>query len=328
MNKGGNFLQQILKGIIAIVCLIILGIVAYLMMTPEDTASQAQTRQVTDATGQVLTIPVHPQRVVFLNVSNLDLYYAAGGRDTIAGKPTSDSMSPELADAMKDVPAVGIIHSPNMETILSLKPDLVIGVNVPFHNQIRQTLEQNGIPLYINSLDSLEDTGKTLRFFGELTGKEEEADARADEIQKRCDAVVEAASHETSPRSLIVFSSPESNNMATSYSFSGDLLKRLHGTNIANLDSSLQGPYVPLSMEYVIKNDPQAIFIISMGQSADELQRFRQSMNDSDAWSQVTAVREGRVYELPARLFTVNPGSHIADAMEYMSQCLYQGGTL
>ena len=51
-------------------------------------------------------------------------------------------------------------------------------------------------------------------------------------------------------------------------------------------------------------------------------------MNDSDAWSQVTAVREGRVYELPARLFTVNPGSHIADAMEYMSQCLYQGGTL
>lgn len=192
MNKGGNFLQQILKGIIAIVCLIILGIVAYLMMTPEDTASQAQTRQVTDATGQVLTIPVHPQRVVFLNVSNLDLYYAAGGRDTIAGKPTSDSMSPELADAMKDVPAVGIIHSPNMETILSLKPDLVIGVNVPFHNQIRQTLEQNGIPLYINSLDSLEDTGKTLRFFGELTGKEEEADARADEIQKRCDAVVEA----------------------------------------------------------------------------------------------------------------------------------------
>lgn len=328
MNKGGNFLQHILKGIIAIVCLIILGIVAYLMMTPQDTARQAQTRQVTDATGQELTIPVHPQRVVFLNVSNLDLYYAAGGRDTIAGKPTSDSMSPELADAMKDVPAVGIIHSPNMETILSLKPNLVIGVNVPFHNQIRQTLEQNGIPLYINSLDSLEDTEKTLRFFGELTGKEGEANARADEIKKRCDAVVEAASHETSPRSLIVFSSPESNNMATSYSFSGDLLKRLHGTNIADLDSSLQGPYVPLSMEYVIKNDPQIIFIISMGQSADELKRFRQSMSDSDAWSQVTAVREGRVYELPARLFTVNPGSHIADAMEYMSQCLYQGGTL
>lgn len=116
--------------------------------------------------------------------------------------------------------------------------------------------------------------------------------------------------------------------MATSYSFSGDLLKRLHGTNIADLDSSLQGPYVPLSMEYVIKNDPQIIFIISMGQRTDELKRFRQSMSDSDAWSQVTAVREGRVYELPARLFTVNPGSHIADAMEYMSQCLYQGGTL
>ena len=104
-------MQHILKGIIAIICLIILGIVDYLMMTPQDTARQAQTRQVTDATVQELPIPVHPQRVVFLNVSNLDLYYAAGGRDTIAGKPTSDSMSPELADAMAGHRAGGLPHA-------------------------------------------------------------------------------------------------------------------------------------------------------------------------------------------------------------------------
>lgn len=150
--------------------LIVLGIVivaavAWLMTAGADRTEATATRQVVDATGTSVEIPLHPRRVVFLNVSNLDLYDAAGGRDTVVGKPTSDSMSPELAAAMADIPAVGIIHRPNMETILSLHPDLVVGINVPFHNQIRQTLAQNGIPLYINSLDSLEDSLKTLKIF-------------------------------------------------------------------------------------------------------------------------------------------------------------------
>ena len=51
-------------------------------------------------------------------------------------------------------------------------------------------------------------------------------------------------------------------------------------------------------------------------------------MADSDSWSQVRAVRQGKVYALPTALFTVNPGSRIADAMEYMADRLYGGGTL
>ena len=154
-----------------------------------------------------------------MNVSNLDLYDAAGGRDTVVGKPTSDSMSPELAAAMADIPAVGIIHRPNMETILSLHPDLVVGINVPFHNQIRQTLAQNGIPLYINSLDSLEDSLKTLKFFWRIDRSRTRSCRTRCGYQTAADAVVAKAAGKESSRALILFSSPDSNNMATAASF-------------------------------------------------------------------------------------------------------------
>lgn len=320
-------MRKVLLSSLIVFGIVIAATVVWFMMADADGAPSTATRQVVDATGESVTIPVHPQRVVFLNVSNLDLYDAAGGRDAIVGKPTSDSMAPELAEALAAVPSVGIIHRPNLETILSLHPDLVVGINVPFHNQIRQTLAQNGIPLYINSLDSLEDSLRTLEFFGELTGHEQEAAQKAADIKNRTDAVMANAGGKESPRALILFSSPDSNNMATAASFSGDMLKRLHGINIAD-EAGSHEPFVPLSMEYVLRQDPQVIFIISMGQRPDEAERFRSSMADSDSWSQVQAVRQGKVYTLPTALFTVNPGSRIADAMEYMADRLYGGGTL
>ena len=320
-------MRKLVTAVMLAVVLCLFGGIAYMMLRGDAGSADIAVRQVTDSTGQTMEIPVHPKRVVFLNVSNMDMYAAAGGKDAIVGKPTSKSVSPELAKLTAQVPEIGIIHSPNVEKILSLQPDLVIGVNVPFHNQLRETLAQNHIPLYINSLDTYEDTLKTLQFFGELTGDEKTAQAAIDRISQQCEQAAAMTEGKQGPKTLILFSNPSSNNMAGSATFSGDLLKRLHGVNIADLDSSLQGPYIPLSLEYVVKQDPEVIFIISMGNTPDMMARFQEQMQSNEAWNQTAAVRQGRVYELPMDLFTVNPGSRVGDAMAYMADCLYgQGG--
>ena len=180
--------------------LCLFGGIVYMMMQGGTSTSTAAMRQVTDSTGETMEIPEHPQRVVFLNASNMDMYVAAGGASQVVGRPTSQSLSPELAKAVADVPEIGIIHSPNIEKILSLKPDLVIGVNVPFHNQLRETMKQNHIPLYINSLDNYEDTLKTMKFFGELTGNTAKAQEETDRIVKQCRDAVAMTEGKTGPR--------------------------------------------------------------------------------------------------------------------------------
>lgn len=285
------------------------------------TVSESATRQVTDSTGETIEIPVHPKRVVFLNASNLEMYYAAGGK--AVGKPTSSSIEGELAEKTADVPEVGTIHSPNMETILNLQPDLVIGVDVPFHVGIRDSLKTAGIPLYINSLNSLEDVLRTMDFFGELTGEEKIAQEKRKEIEANCAAVTEKAKAQTPPKSLIIFGAPGSFNMSTSKSFAGSLLTHLGGGNIAD-KAGMDAAFAPLSMEFVAKENPEVIFFISMSKDPAIADSFKAEMAKSTIWKDVNAVKNGRIYYLAGALFTVNPGTRIDEALKILYHDLYE----
>lgn len=282
----------------------------------------ASTKTLKDSTGTEVKIPLHPKRVVILNPSNVDLYIAAGGKSTLVGKPTTQSFSKETAEAVKDVQSVGMIHQPSAETITSLHPDLVIGVNVPYHVQLRDVLTASGVPLFINSLDSYEDVLHTLTFYGELTGDKKTADASIDKVKSAYDAAISRSQGKEGPESLIVFHTPQGSQMATAKSFAGDILRRLGGKNMADGKPG-NDAYTALSQEYVAEKDPQKIFIISMGNSPEQLKEFRDSMATDDAWSGLSAVKSGQVYVLPGDLFTINPGMRIGDAMAFMADCLY-----
>ncbi|SUP37170.1 ABC transporter substrate-binding protein [Veillonella criceti] len=304
--------------VLAIVCVV--GLAVWLTVGTSS-ASREATRQVVDAMGTNVTIPVHPKRVVILNTANLDMYYAAGGQ--AVGKPKSSYYSKELLALTKEVPSVGTIHSPNVEAIIGLNPDLVIGLNVPFNTNLRGMLAQADIPLYINNLNTYEDVVGELRFFGELTGQSAVADATAKATKANYNTLVEGAKTKVGPRTLIIFGAPGSFSMATSNSFSGNILKLLGGHNIADLDTRVEGDFVPLSMEYVIKTDPEVIFFISMTPKSDSVDAFKREMLLSTAWAEVSAVKSQRIYYLSGGLFAANPGTRISEALTIMYDDLY-----
>lgn len=312
-----------LKKITAILalCLILLGSFLWWRGAQGQEALAQTTRTVTDAMGRTVTLPKYPQRVVVLNASNLDLFSAAGGAPLVVGKPTSTALSAQVKKETAAAEEVGVIHSPNLETILSLKPDLVIGVNVPFHNALIPMLEEAGIAILIQPLDTYEQVLDTLRFYGALTGKEMAAAEAAKTIEAKYQKVIADSYGRAQPKSLIVWGAPNSFSMATSASFAGDMLKRLGGQNIAD-DAELPGKesgFVPLSMEYIAKIDPEVIFLITHSLSGEMADQFQQD----PVWKDIRAVKNGRVYLLPSTLFAVNPGTRIGEALEVMAKDLY-----
>jgi ABC-type Fe3+-hydroxamate transport system, periplasmic component len=278
-------------------------------------------RTVIDSAGREIVIPEHPKRVVILNASNLELYYAAGGQ--AIAKPVSSAFDVKLQKKIADIPEIGFIHSPNLEKIVSLQPDLVIGTNVPFHNALKDALQKAGIPLYINSISSYEDVLKTITFYGELTNTKDRAIEKRRKIETEYAAVINQVKGKKIPKSLIVFGSPDSYSMATKKSFSGDLVNRLGGGNIADLNNNFGDSYVPLSMEYITQKDPEVIFIITMGNSQKVMENFKTNMKENPIWNDVSAVKNDRIYQLPADLFTVNPGTQVAKAMLLLAEYLY-----
>ena len=162
----------------------------------------------------------------------------------------------------------------------------------------------------------------TLDFYGKLTGHEEDARVQAAVIQEKLDAVKTRAEGRTPPKNLLVFGSPDSFNMGTSKCFTGGLIDMLGGGNIADRAEG-DGGYIPLSMEFVARENPAVIFIIVHGPAETLEPKMRRDLQESEAWADVDAVKNGRVYVLPYELFAVNPGVRAADALQTLANIMY-----
>ncbi len=287
--------------------------------------SNAQ-QKVVDSLKREVMIPKHPQRVVILNASNLELFCAAGGAEFIVGKPTSQALSKKIQLDTKDAAEVGVIHSPDVEKILELKPDLVVGINVPFHHSLIPILEAANIPLYVRALDTYEDVIETLDFYGKLMNKEQKAQEQIDFVQAKYKQALSLAEGKQTPKNLIIWGSTESFNMATGQSFVGDLVNRLGGNNIADHMEGETGSFVPLSMEYIAKENPEVIFLVTHSSDEKVNQKFQNELAKHPAWQGIQAVKNGRVYTLPYELFAVNPGTQVAEAMRILAEKLYPEG--
>lgn len=184
---------------------------------------------------------------------------------------------------------------PNLEKIVALKPDLVIGAK-GFHDQTAQKLKELGINTLLTNVDnwkSLEELTKTLA---------QSIKANPEPLLKQYKTFLEQK-QVTSPSTLVLASrqpilSPNKN------SWCGDMLTQF---NVKNLAADLQGEspmkgYISLSAEKIFQANPEALFIVETGDNI--LQQFQ----SQPFWSKLKAVENKRVYVFDY-YGLVNPGS-------------------
>ncbi|MBW4614345.1 MAG: ABC transporter substrate-binding protein [Desmonostoc vinosum HA7617-LM4] len=214
----------------------------------------------------------------------------------------------------QDIPRVSEGQSPpNLEKIVSLKPDLVIGAE-GFSNVPIQKLKQLGISTFltqVNTWQSLEELTKTLA---------QKIDADPQPLLNRYksffpDQLIQ------SPSTLVLVSrqpilAPNKNSWA------GDLLNKFGTKNLAAelQGSSPVGGYVTLSSEKVLEANPEVIILVNPPQSNSEIELL-DSLKKEPFWQQLQAVKNNRVYIFDY-FGLVNPGS--IDAIEKACQQLKQ----
>ena len=111
-----------MKKYILLVFVVIIALAGYFLLARGQHKLAANAAvSVTDSTGAKVHIPAEPKRIVFLNASNLEIFTSIGGK--AVGRPTSTSYPDDIKESIKDIPEVGMIHAPNLEKIMSLKPE-------------------------------------------------------------------------------------------------------------------------------------------------------------------------------------------------------------
>ncbi len=134
-----------------------------------------------DAETQVIFTPV--QRIVCTSTTHLPLLDYLGATQTLVGFPTTDYISSEKMRARVDagqVVDVGVDKGMDLEKLIALKPDVVMGYSMSSDLGQLKKIKELGIPIVTNA-EYLEKhplgRAEWIRFMALLMGKEEVADS-------------------------------------------------------------------------------------------------------------------------------------------------------
>ena len=284
----------------------------------ENTNAGSAYTTVTDDNGRTVTFDKKPERIVVTSASFLDPLYAVGG--SVVGRPDSKSKIP---DAAKEVTSIGRVYQIDAEKIIALTPDLVI-LNKGMNEKLVETLAANNIKTLVIDMKSYDDVKREIGTFAALTGEK----AKGEELVRKMDADIEAVRTsipQEKKRVAIIHSTGQGLSVQLDGSIAGNIANILGWENTAAgmpaLDKNPDA--APYSMETLVAQTPDIIFVTSMGEEAEIRASMEAMFAESPAWQSVGAIRDGRVYYLPQELFLFSPGIEYPKAVQYMARLVY-----
>lgn len=273
--------------------------------TPANTQSQPQA---SNNTSQSATFSA--KRVVTLSSLATDILYQLDPSKLVG---ITGSTLFKNDPRLQNLPRVSEGQTPpNLEKIVALKPDLVIGA-AGFSNQVTQRLEELGIRTLltqVNSWKSLEDLTKQISQLINANPQpllDRYQSFLPDKVNQKISTLVLV--------SVQPILSPNKNSWA------GDLLEKFPAENLA---AQLQGKspiagYVTLSAEKIIEVNPEVILVVSSpGNSPTSV---LESFKKEPFWQKLQATKNNRVYVFDY-YGLINPGS--IDAIEAACRKLRQ----
>jgi iron complex transport system substrate-binding protein len=244
------------------------------------------------------------------------MLFEIGAGNRVVGVSNYDHFPPEV----ENIPRVGGLMDPNVERLLSLRPDLVIVFDTQV--ELKRQIERAGIPIYAYADQNLADITQNMRSLGARVGLKEAAEAAAQRIEQRLAAIGARVAKLPRPKTLLVIGRDRGSlrnvDASGGYGFLHNLLETAGGADVL---ADMQRKWVRMSTEMILTRAPDVIIELHYGASiaSANLDAERRVWN---AVPSVPAVKSGRVYLLVGDEFVV-PGPRIVVAAERFARTLH-----
>jgi len=255
--------------------------------------------------------PRSVSRIVSLVPAVTEMLFAVGAGPRVVGVSSFDRFPPEV----ERLPRVGALLDPDVERILSLRPDLVVVYRS--QTDVLAQLGRAGIPAFVYSHAGLADVTVTMRRLGERIGSSTEAEKLATEIERRIEAVRAASANAVRPKTLVVFGR-DAFALRGIYASGGvgfvhDMVTAAGGDNVF---ADAKREAIQATTELIIARAPEMILELR----AEPMDREAKE-KEVRTWSSlvsVPAVRSGKVRILDDPR-TVVPGPRVAEGIELIA---------
>lgn len=266
--------------------------------------ARAQAISVRDDRGTEHRLPAPARRIVSLMPSLTEIVAALGGTARLVGV---DRFSDHPA-SVAALPKVGDIDAVAVETIVALKPDVVLAST---GSRGLDRLEALGLVVVRLQSDRHADIRRSLDIVARLLGQPDAGERAWREIRATLDAAAARVPAGWRDRS-VYFEVGAGPYAAGTVSFIGETLAALGLANIVTPDL---GPFPKLNPEFVLRARPAVV----MGP-----QRDVDTMRERPGWSMLPALRDGRRCRFAAADYDrlVRPGPRLGDAAATIADCL------
>ncbi|MEV4801136.1 iron-siderophore ABC transporter substrate-binding protein [Nonomuraea sp. NPDC049421] len=259
------------------------------------------TRTVKHAMGET-KVPMTPKRVVVLDTDKLDSMVSLGLAPVGAAQAQENQTWPEyLGSALAGTKPVGTLQQPNVEAIIALKPDLILGSKfrqAAFYDKLSKIAptvftERVGITWKENFL-----------LDAEALGKKEQAQQLLTAYGTRAKEV--GAKYSKLQVSIVRFM-PTEIRMYGPQSFSGIVVgdAGIPRPEVQQLNDQEDRRFGKLSQENIAKADGDAIFYSAYGENAAKAQA---EVTGGPLWKNLAAVKSGNAHNVDDEIWMTGIG--------------------
>ena len=251
--------------------------------------------QLTDMAGRKVTLLAPAKRIISIMPSNTICVLALGLEDRLIAADHETQKNP-IAVAMRPnftkLPPAGKSNTVFLETVMGLKPDLVILSARKEGLSTANRLEQMGIPTLVVHPETFEKMDTSIRLIAEATGTEKRGEfvckTLQDTLQK---AEKKVASISLKDRKKVYYAGPSNFFYTTSKNLlQADMIKKAGGIVVSE---KLNGYFQVISPEQFIRWKPDVILV--NGRTTDEVNKIIKQPQ----FQRVPAIQHNAVYVFP-----------------------------
>lgn len=245
-----------------------------------------------------------PQRIVALTPHITELVAALAPERLVAVDTASDYPA-----SIKALPHIRSYPTPNIESILAFKPDLVLAWDNRDESRVLAQLVQRGVNVLSVHPQSPLDVATELRRLGKLLQQEAKAEGLAQEQERRYTALLQTYAKRRPVKVFLQISETPLLSIS-GRSFLGRAIRDCNGVNA--FDAQLAAaPQV--SREAVLGDAPEMLI------STESLA----SLNSWRSYPQLPAVKHNRLYVLNSDAL-LRPGPRLIEGMEALCRLIDQ----
>lgn len=230
------------------------------------------------------------------------------------------STSHELPVGFDKIEKIGTAAEPDIEKIVSLYPELVIGVD-SIHTNLEKKMKNTKIPSTYLPADSYAQLQVSFKAIAQGLNKKEIADEYVAEWEKENQKIIDAKDL-SNQKVLLLFGSGESFMLMNTTTYVGSLVEKLGAQNIITEATKSKEAYVPMNMEDVVAIDPSTIFIVSHGDADTALKQFKDEVKKNGAWDSLDALKKDKVAALDYNLFGYSSITKTSEALDVLQKML------